>query len=125
MLWVVDLLAYHHLLSAYFLEGLRIEAYHPELPQIRWNMWEQGIVERRIKLFYAGCSLAPIPFGAGALFSFADNYPALLLLTSLPVILTLALWKKSHNSWLQKAVKELTAQRASILQHHNTDLDKQ
>jgi hypothetical protein len=110
LIWVVDLLAYHHLLSAYFLEGLRIEARHPELPQVRWNMWQQGIVERRVKLFYSGCALAPLPFGGGALLSFADH-PYYLLLTLLPLILTMALWNKSHNAWLQTEVEKLIKQK--------------
>jgi hypothetical protein len=111
LLWVVDLLAYHHLLAAYFLEGLRIEDHDRTLPQVRWKMWEQGIVERRVKMFYAGCSLVLLPFGLVAVFTSQNlGYGrafAVLLSAAVPVILVGILWSRSWNAWLYEAVKQI------------------
>ena len=63
VIWVLDLLGYHRLLAAYFLEGLRIEDENPGLPQIRWAMLSQGTVGSKAQLFYFVCALAPVSSG--------------------------------------------------------------
>ena len=69
LLWVVDLLVYHRLLDAYFVEGLHLEEMYPWLPQVRSNMMRihdgNGILSRII-LFYV-CS-------SGVLFLFSVIY---------------------------------------------------
>jgi hypothetical protein len=111
LLWVVDLLAYHHLLAAYYLEGLKIEASDPHLPQIGWNIWKQGIVETRLKLFYAGCSVALLPFGLGALLA-SYKHTELTGLIGVALVLvaiccSTLLWKKSTNAWLYTEVDKI------------------
>ena len=39
LLWVLDLLVYHRLLDASFLEALEIEKKYPILPQVRRGLW--------------------------------------------------------------------------------------
>ena len=63
VIWVLDLLGYHRLLAAYFLEGLRIEDENPGLPQIRWTMLSLGTVGSKAQLFYFVCALAPVTSG--------------------------------------------------------------
>lgn len=115
LLWVVDLLAYHRLLSAYYLEGLRIEARHPELPQVRWNMWRQGVVEARVKLFYAGCSTILLPFGLVAVVQetgLASGYALLAAaLTGIPLAASVVLWRNTDNAWLRSEVAAIGADR--------------
>ena len=110
LLWIVDLLAYHHLLAAYYLEGLRIESRYAALPQVRWNMWRQGIVEGRVKLFYAGCALVLIPFGLTAVLV-SDTAPAgkgtAIGCVAILVACVWLLWRRSYNGWLYAAVKRI------------------
>lgn len=117
LLWLVDLLAYHHLLAAYFLEGLRLEFRNPALPQARWNMWKQGIVERRVKVFYAGCSLVTLPFGVTATVLSNDvtssQRVAILVVAAVPVLMTVLLWRKSSNRWLADAVAAMEREPAT------------
>lgn len=111
LLWIVDLLAYHRLLSAYYLEGMKIEARHPELPQVRWNMWRQGIVEARVKLFYAGCSTVLLPFGLAAVIleaGFNSGYTLLAAaFTAIPLIGSVVLWRNTDNAWLRREVEAI------------------
>ena len=74
-------------------------------------MWEQGIVEGRVKIFYAGCSLVLLPFGLVAAFTshHLDLARALmeLLLATVPVMLVVMLWRRSRNAWLHNAVAKM------------------
>ena len=63
IIWVLDILGYHRLLAAYFLEGLRTENEHRDLPQVRWLMMELGTVGSKARLFYFACALAPVSTG--------------------------------------------------------------
>lgn len=110
LLWMVDLLGYHHLLAAYFLERLRIEAAHPDVPQIGRNMLRQGIVETRVKLFYFGCSVALLPFGIGTLLASCEIASARIIgamLALATICGSAVLWKRSRNAWLLEEVKRL------------------
>ena len=61
LLWILDLLVYHRLLDACFIEGLFLEERYPWLPPLRHNMMEtqagQGVLFRTI-----GFYLIPINF---------------------------------------------------------------
>jgi hypothetical protein len=112
LLWLVDLLGYHHLLAANYLEGLRIEASDPNLPRVRWNMWSQGIVESRVKIFYAGCSAAPLPFGVAAVVEATHAWTpgflwVIVALAAVPASVACYLWRRSRNAWLETEVAGL------------------
>lgn len=111
LLWVVDLLAYHRLLTSYYLEGLRLEAQDASLPQIRWQMWAMGPVESRVKLFYSGCSLVLLPFGiVGALTAWpaASDHAVLIVASGIaPVVMTIVLWRLSYNQRLRDEVDRI------------------
>lgn len=68
LLWIVDLLVYHRLLHACFSEAKKIEAAHPELPQVRSSMGRsQGggkVVTTRLRWFYIVLTAAPVLFAA-------------------------------------------------------------
>jgi hypothetical protein len=67
LLWIVDLLVYHRLLDACFIEARKIEALHPELPQVRANMVQSqfgGSVTTRLRWFYILLAAAPVVFSA-------------------------------------------------------------
>lgn len=55
LLWMIDLLVYHSLLDAFFVEGLHLEETYPWLPQVRSNMMRiqdgKGVIPR-VVLFY-------------------------------------------------------------------------
>lgn len=57
LLWVVDLLVYHRLLDACFIEGLKLEKTCPWMPPFRHNMMsmlqEQGVLSKVVG-FYLG-----------------------------------------------------------------------
>ena len=63
LIWILDILGYHRLLGAYFLEGLRIEQENPELPQIRHQMLKLGTVGGKVQLFYFICAISPVSMG--------------------------------------------------------------
>jgi hypothetical protein len=63
IIWLLDILGYHRLLGAYFVEGLRIELENQNLPQIRWLMMDLGTVGSKARLFYFVCALAPVSTG--------------------------------------------------------------
>lgn len=52
LIWVLDMLGYHRLLGANFIEGLRIERKNPNLPQVRHLMLKLGTVGKSTRLFY-------------------------------------------------------------------------
>ncbi len=55
LLWMLDLLVYHRLLDAAFVEALQMERLHPWLPKVRTNMWDSQKgrgVRVRVRLFY-------------------------------------------------------------------------
>lgn len=64
LIWVLDILGYHRLLGANFIEGLRIEHDNPYLPQVRHVMLKLGTVGKSTRLFYFICSISPIAMGA-------------------------------------------------------------
>jgi hypothetical protein len=67
LLWIVDLLVYHRLLDACFIEARKIEELHPELPQVRANMVQSqfgGSVTSRLRWFYILLAAAPVVFSA-------------------------------------------------------------
>ena len=78
LLWMLDLLVYHRLLDASFMEGLRLEAGFPQAPQVRHRMVASqpgGQTTFYEVWFYIGGVAAPIVI-SGALFvhaSFADG----------------------------------------------------
>lgn len=125
LIWVVDLLAYHKLLQAFFIEGLRIELENPEFPQARWNMRDFAhSVEERVMLFYFGCSVAPLPFGVVAL---ATHYPLGSLSTLFGAVGALflgltavALVYKSKDDCVELVVRELSTKREQEV--HGTSL---
>jgi hypothetical protein len=67
LLWIVDLLVYHQLLDACFIEAKKIEKTHPQLPQVRSSMEHtQGggkVVTTRLRWFYILLT-APVVFAA-------------------------------------------------------------
>lgn len=70
LLWVLDLLVYHRLLDASFIEALKLEARFPQLPQVRHGMVAAlpgGQAPHHEQWFYIGCVVAPVAF-SGALF---------------------------------------------------------
>jgi hypothetical protein len=69
LLWIVDLLVYHQLLDACFMQAKAIEKKYPsELPQVRSSMEDtQGggkVVTTRVRWFYILLSAAPVVFSA-------------------------------------------------------------
>ena len=112
LLWVLDLLVYHRLLDAYFVEAREIERAHPGLPQVRGRMIESqpgGQATNYQACFYAGAVTAPLAFG-GALFSywcrrFGPEYALLsaAVITCLIVALGLVVLRKSFNPALLKS----------------------
>jgi hypothetical protein len=115
LLWTLDLLVYHRLLDANFLEGLKLELEFPAVPQIRWAMWQQfsaGLgVTTLLRIYYCGCSLAPM--AAGAYLLAASASPSTILLAAQGggaiVVLMAAtfLWQRSKNDWLIARVRDL------------------
>jgi hypothetical protein len=72
LLWVLDLLVYHRLLDASFVEALKIEEKYPQLPQVRLNMKRSqpsGQTTNFQVWFYIVAINAPLLFG-GLLFSY-------------------------------------------------------
>ena len=70
LLWILDLLVYHRLLDASFLEALKIEARYPSLPQVHHNMrasQAKGQTPNLLAWFYLCAIAAPLLF-AGTLF---------------------------------------------------------
>lgn len=70
LLWILDLLVYHRLLDASFLEALKIEARYPSLPQVHHNMrasQAKGQTPNLLAWFYVSAIAAPLLF-AGTLF---------------------------------------------------------
>jgi hypothetical protein len=70
LLWVLDLLVYHRLLDASFVEALKLEEKYPQLPQVRRNMIAslQGGQSTNFQAwFYIGAITAPLLF-SGILF---------------------------------------------------------
>ncbi len=71
-LWSLDLRVYHQLLEAYFVEGLKLEADHPWLPQIRTRMLAtqetraSGVLSRVVWFYIVGNSIALLIATAGA-----------------------------------------------------------
>ncbi len=63
-LWNLDLRVYHQLLEANFVEGLKLEAEHPWLPQIRTQMLAaqerrgSGVLSRVVWFYVIGNSIA-------------------------------------------------------------------
>ena len=66
LLWIVDLLVYHRLLDACFVEAKAIERAHPELPQVRTRMSKSQaggrVVTTRLRWFYIALTAAPLVF---------------------------------------------------------------
>ena len=120
LIWLVDILGYHRLLAAYFLEGLRIELENQNLPQIRWLMMELGTVGPKVRIFYFVCTLAPVSTGLVVLLpSFILNHndsQKLRLILALLALLSLALvvgWKTKNPKYAKK-YKELSAKREAM-----------
>lgn len=70
LLWMLDLLVYHRLLDAAFVEALKLEEKYPQLPQVRRNMIASqpgGQATNFQAWFYIGAITAPLLF-AGTLF---------------------------------------------------------
>jgi len=70
LLWVLDLLVYHRLLDASFIEASRLEAQYPQLPQVRRHMRASQPGGQTLfyeRWFYMGGITAPVLLG-GALF---------------------------------------------------------
>lgn len=70
LLWVLDLLVYHRLLDASFMEGLKLEAAFPQAPQVRHRMMASQPGGQTVfyeAWFYIGGVVAPIAMG-GAIF---------------------------------------------------------
>lgn len=70
LLWVLDLLVYHRLLDASFMEGLELEAAFPQAPQVRHRMISSqpgGQTPFYEAWFYIGGVVAPVAL-SGALF---------------------------------------------------------
>ena len=70
LLWMLDLLVYHRLLDASFVEALTLEERYPQLPQVRHHMIASqpgGQATNYQAWFYIGAIAAPLLF-AGALF---------------------------------------------------------
>ena len=75
-LWNLDLRVYHQLLEAYFVEGLKLEADHAWLPQIRTRMLAaqetrqetraSGVLSRVVWFYIVGNSIALLIAIAGA-----------------------------------------------------------
>jgi hypothetical protein len=68
LLWIVDLLVYHQLLDACFMQAKEIEKTYKELPHVRSSMEQtQGsgkIVTTKLRWFYILLTAAPVVFSA-------------------------------------------------------------
>lgn len=117
LLWVIDIFVYHRLLDANFAEGCRLEATHPELPQVRWAMFNSvgkrsGVVWL-IRFYYFGCSVVPLLFGVSSLLlkllarKLSYTHSLALIPLTLCLASTLFLFAKSNNEWLEQTLKEL------------------
>jgi hypothetical protein len=54
LLWTLDLMVYHRLLDAWFIEGYLFEKRHPWLPPVRSTMWKfcgKGILNRVVAYY--------------------------------------------------------------------------
>ena len=76
LLWVLDLMVYHRLLNAAFIEGLNLEGRHLELPAIRHNMMHytgpKGVLPR-VVFFYSVGGVVPLAVSAITLVSWTRN----------------------------------------------------
>ena len=113
LLWIVDLLTYHRLLLANFVEGWRLERMHKYLPQIRGNMLAQGNTGKRVRLFYLGSSLVPLAFGVGGYFAInhvqasrmADTL--VLIATGVLIASSALLMATTQGSWWRAQIARL------------------
>ncbi len=107
LLWVMDLLVYHRLLDACFVEAMRLENENPSLPQVRRNMVASqpgGEVSIRVMWFWIGVINAPLLFG-GALFCYwclrqfgwTEAAVAAVLVGGVIVALAGLVWTKSPS----------------------------
>lgn len=119
LLWVVDLLAYHRLLLAYFLEGIRLERAHPQLPQVRSNMLKQGSVGRLVRLFYLGCALAPLPAGIAGYLLIGER--AGWTIVDLPFALAVLALVSSATALLIKTPNRWVREQVALLDHPKKD----
>lgn len=115
LLWIVDLLAYHRLLLAYFLEGLRIERLHSTLPQVRSNMLAQGSTGKLVRLFYLMSSLVPLAFGVGAYFLL--NHIQTSVLSDVLVLLVTLGFLTSSGVLMAKTPSKWVHAQIALLDH--------
>jgi hypothetical protein len=77
MLWNLDVMVYHQLLSAAFAEGLRLERDHAWLPRVRANMMRtqnnRGVLPRVVG-FYIGGVVVLLLIGGSALAIWLGQY---------------------------------------------------
>ncbi len=69
LLWILDLMVYHRLLEATYVEGLRFERLYRWLPKVRTNMWKtqsgKGVLPRVVWFYLIGAAiLISIAIGA-------------------------------------------------------------
>ena len=125
LLWIVDLMAYHQLLLANFLEGLRLERANPDLPQVRGNMVAHGSTGKLVRLFYLGSALAPLALGVAAFFSInhpqdALVYDVVVLLIAAGLLTSCTIWMiKSPGRWVRVQVAALDAKIPPSPTMHN------
>lgn len=84
LIWNLDLMVYHKLLTAVFEEGLDLEDNYPWLPQVRHNMMElhkgEGVEPRVVWFYLAGNSiLLTISGGAFAFWLYKFSAIAVIL----------------------------------------------
>jgi hypothetical protein len=131
IIWVLDLLGYHKLLAAYFLEGLRIEDEYSNLPQVRWTMLSLGTVGTKAQLFYFTCALAPVLSGLILLLPslyFKSNgwnigqFAALGVLLAIVIVIRVKKEDSKHKAKYEELKSKRLTRKEHILERRKSEL---
>jgi hypothetical protein len=98
LLWNADLMVYHKLLDAAFIEGLNIEHTYTWLPQIRRNMMklmdERGVLPR-VVWFYIGANTVLLLLAGGSLTILLARYGVLATIFGI-IITASCIWALAY-----------------------------
>lgn len=109
LIWILDLLVYHRLLEACFIEGLVLERQYSWLPPIRHNMMDtmrgEGVLFRLIGFYIGSTTLLILIAGIAASSALTPNYSqfailALVLTIIIAFLIARLIQKKTENTIL-------------------------
>jgi hypothetical protein len=97
LIWMLDLRVYHQLLEAYFVEGLKLEDQHKDIPQVRNNMlYSQSSASSEILTtvvyFYLFCIGISLILSTGALILILNKYLDVAAILGAMYLIPAAYW---------------------------------